>query len=67
MQKEKQNDLPSELYKFIKNISPAELAKHRQKRQDTSSRDKALLLKKVLEIEQVLSKLNVEISLKKSE
>ncbi len=30
----------SELYKFFENISPAELAKLRQKRQDTSTRDK---------------------------
>jgi len=65
MQKEKQNNSQLKLYEFINNISPSELANHRQKRQDTSSRDKALLLKKVLEIEELLTKLNVEISLKK--
>ncbi|PWN59999.1 hypothetical protein [Chryseobacterium oncorhynchi] len=58
--------MESELYKFFENISPAELAKLRQKRQDTSTRDKATLLKKVSEIEEILSKLNVEIFLNKS-
>lgn len=62
MQKEKNN---SELYEFFQNIAPAELAKLRNKRQDTSTRDKASFLKKVSEIEVILSKLNVEISLKK--
>lgn len=61
MQKEK-----NELYNFLEKLSPAELAKIREKRQDTSTRDKSLLLKKVAEIEVILSKLNVEISLKKS-
>lgn len=56
----------TELYNFFKNISPAELSKVREKRQDTSSRDKNLLLKKVVEIEEILNKLNVEISLKKN-
>lgn len=60
MQKEK-----NELYNFLEKLSPAELAKIREKRQDTSTRDKSLLLKKVAEIEVILSKLNVEISLKK--
>lgn len=64
MQKEKK-DTQSELYKFIDSISPAELAKHREKRQDTSSRDKALFLKKISEIDEILSKLNVKISIKK--
>lgn len=57
----------SELYKFFENITPAELAKLRSKRQDTSTRDKASFLKKVSEIEEILSKLNVEISLKKKD
>lgn len=61
MQKEKK-----ELYKFLENISPGELAKIREKRQDTSTRDKTLLLKKVAEIEDILTKLNMKISLKKS-
>ncbi|WP_159479800.1 hypothetical protein [Chryseobacterium sp. 18068] len=64
MQKEENN---SELYKFFGNISPAELAKVRDKRQDTSTRDKASLLKKVSEIEQILEKLNIEISLNKKQ
>ena len=55
----------SEFYKFFENISPAELAKLRGRRQDTSTRDKTSLLKKVSEIEEILSKLNVEISFKK--
>ncbi|PTT43213.1 hypothetical protein DBR28_00935 [Chryseobacterium sp. HMWF028] len=55
----------SELYKFFENITPAELAKLRQKRQDTSTRDKASFLKKVSEIEDILQKLDVKISLKK--
>lgn len=67
MQKNKQTEAQTELYKFIENITPAELAKLREKRQDTSTRDKASLLKKVSEIEEILFKLNVEISLKKSE
>ena len=46
MQKKEQNDSQFRLNEFIKNISPSELASYRQKRQDTSSRDKALLLKK---------------------
>ena len=56
----------SDFYKFFENISPAELAKIRGKRQDTSTRDKNLLLKKVEEIQEILKKLDVEISLKKS-
>lgn len=55
----------SELYKFFKNINATDLAKIREKRQDTSTRDKSRILKKVEEIEEILSKLNVEISLKK--
>ena len=65
MQKKEQNDSQFRLYEFIKNISPSELASYRQKHQDTSSRDKALLLKRILEIEELLSKLDVKISLKK--
>lgn len=49
MQKKEQNDSQFRLYEFIKNIFP-QLASYRQKRQDTSSRDKALLLKRILEI-----------------
>jgi len=56
-------DKESELHKFFENISPAELAKLRQKRQDTSTRDKAALLKKVSEIEDILQKLDVKIIL----
>ena len=63
MQKEKSN---SELYEFFEKISPAELSKLRDKRQETSTRDKSLLLKKVSEIEGILNRLNIEISLKKS-
>ncbi|HAY3534670.1 hypothetical protein KRE40_12205 [Elizabethkingia meningoseptica] len=59
--------MKKELYNFIKKISPVELAKLREKRQDTSTRDKNSLLKKVEEIEEILQKLSVEISLKKKE
>lgn len=55
----------SEFYKFFKNFSPAELSKLRGKQQETSTRDKTLLLKKVSEIEGILNKLDIEISLKK--
>lgn len=51
---------------FFENLTPSELAKLRGKRQDTSTRDKKLLLKKIKEIEEILLQLNVEISLKKS-
>lgn len=57
----------TELYKFFNDLPPAELAKLREKRQDTSTRDKNLFLKKVAEIEEVLNKKNIEISLKKSD
>ena len=59
--------MENEIYKLLENISPAELAKLRNKRQDTSTRDKASLLKKVSEIEDILQKLDVEITLKKKE
>nr|WP_315419707.1 hypothetical protein [uncultured Pedobacter sp.] len=55
----------TELYYLIENISPAALAKFRRKRQDTSTRDKEILLKKVAEIEEILNQLNIQISLKK--
>lgn len=54
----------SEFYKFFKNISPSELSKLRGKRKETSTRDKTLLLKKVAEIEEILQKKNIEISVK---
>lgn len=54
------------LYKFIEELTPVELSKLRGKRQETSTRDKALLLKKVAEIEEILHKLNIEISLEKN-
>lgn len=59
---EKQN---MKLYELIDNITPAELAKLRNKRQDTSTRDKKLLLNKVSEIEEIVQMLKFEISLKK--
>lgn len=55
----------SELYKFFENISPAELSKLRGKRQETSTRDKNLILKKVSEIEEILNKSTIKISLNK--
>lgn len=55
----------NELEKFFENLSPGELAKAREKRQDTSTRDKKTLLKKISEIEEILTKFNLEISLKK--
>ena len=58
--------MKSELYKLLESISPVELSKLRDKRQDTSTRDKNLLLKKVTEIEEILIKLEVKISLKKT-
>ena len=54
------------LYELIDNITPAELAKIRNKRQETSTRDKERLLKKVAEIEEVIQMLKFEISFKKS-
>ena len=53
----------TELYELFESISPAELSKLRGKRQDTSTRDKQSLLKKVSEIEDILKKLNKRISL----
>ncbi|WP_104381344.1 hypothetical protein [Sphingobacterium sp. HMA12] len=55
--------METELYKLLERISPAELSKLRGKRQDTSTRDKQSLLKKVSEIEDILKKLNKRISL----
>lgn len=57
----------TKLSQFFEKISPTELAKLRDKRQDTSTRDKKLLLKKIKEVEDILLQLNVEISLKKNE
>jgi len=53
----------TQLYELFESISPAELSKLRGKRQDTSTRDKQSLLKKVTEIEDILKKLNKRISL----
>ena len=55
------------LSEFFESITPAELSKIRGKRQETSTRDKSSFLKKVKEIEEILQKKNIEISLKKSE
>lgn len=55
----------TELYNFFKSMSPAELAKLRDKRQETSTRDKERFLKKVEEVEEVLKKLNVKFTLEK--
>jgi len=57
--------LNTELYRFFENLSPAELSKLRGKRQETSTRDKTNFLKKISEIEEILQKLNVRVSLKK--
>ncbi len=57
--------MKTELYKFFEDLKPSELAKIREKSQETSSRDKARLLKKVAEIDEILKKKNIEISLKK--
>lgn len=54
----------AELYIFFENISPAELSKIRGKRQETSTRDKERLLKKVAEIDEILVKLNVKFTIK---
>lgn len=54
----------AELYNFFENISPAELSKIRGKRQETSTRDKERLLKKVAEIDEILVKLNVKFTVK---
>ncbi|MCS4229280.1 hypothetical protein M2408_005427 [Sphingobacterium sp. BIGb0165] len=59
--------MDTELYELFESISPAELSKLRGKRQDTSTRDKQSLLKKVSEIEDILKKLNMRISLIKVE
>ena len=58
--------MENKLYKFFESLSPAELAEIRGKRQETSTRDKSRLLKKVAEIEEILQVKKVEISLKKS-
>lgn len=58
-------NIESELYNFFKNITPVELANIRGKRQETSTRDKERLLKKVEEIDEILKKLNVKFSLDK--
>lgn len=57
--------MEKKLYKFFENITPAELAKLRGKRQDTSTRDKKVLLNRIAEIENILVELKVEIDLKK--
>lgn len=62
----KEEKKESELLFFFENLTPSELARVRGKRQDTSTRDKKLLLKKIKEVEEILLQLNVEISLKKS-
>lgn len=53
------------LYEHIKSISPAELARLREKEQRLSTRDKLLLLKKVAEIERILEKRGEIIEIKK--
>ncbi|MEN5058878.1 hypothetical protein [Sphingobacterium kitahiroshimense] len=57
--------MENELYKCFDGITPAELAKLRGKRQETSTRDKANFLKKITEIEDILKKLNINITLEK--
>lgn len=57
MQKENKTDL----YKFFKNITPTELSRVREKRKETSTRDKERLMKKVIEIEEILLKFNAKI------
>lgn len=56
-----------DLKDHIEKISPAELARLREKDQRLSSRDKALLLKKVVEIEKILNKRGEKIIVKKVE
>lgn len=60
-----QKENKTELYQFIEELTPVELSKIRGKRQETSTRDKSLLLKKVAEIEKILRKKDIEIFLKK--
>lgn len=65
MLKENQNNAENELYKFFENITPSELSRVREKRKETSTRDKERLMKKVIEIEEILQKFNAKISIKK--
>lgn len=54
-----------EIKDFIAALSPAELAKARGKRQDTSTRDKIALLIKIEELETILESFDVKIVIKK--
>ena len=51
------------LYNFFVSLSPIELSKIRGKGRNTSTKDKNALLKNVAEIEEILSKKNIEISI----
>ncbi len=59
--------MKKELYMFFEKLSPAEISKIMGKRQDNSTRDKKLLLKRILEIENFLDKKNMKITVKKNE
>lgn len=54
-----------EIKDFIAALSPAELAKARGRRQDTSTRDKISFLAKIEELESILETFEVKIVLKK--
>jgi hypothetical protein len=54
-----------EIKDFIAALSPAELAKARGRRQDTSTRDKISFLTKIEELERILDTLEVKIIIKK--
>ena len=53
-----------ELLDYFQKITPAELARLREKDQRVSTRDKERLLKKVAEIEEVVNKLGEKILIK---
>jgi hypothetical protein len=53
-----------ELKKFFEAKKPTDIAKARNKRQDTSTRDKKIFLAKIAEIEKVVEYFGVEIKIK---
>lgn len=53
------------LYKYIESIAPSEIAKFTEVDSRLSTRKKANILKKVLEIEKILEKSGVDVLIKK--
>ena len=61
----KDDNSSNKLYNLFDELSPTELAKALGKDQTNSTRDKNRFLKKVVEIQHVLNKLNIELFFKK--